>query len=582
MLAKKYSFHKAKSLKEAKDEQRIFDRKFDHLTTTVTSQSKSKYEYIPKYKLIELRTLLISKPEYFDINHKIKLITILSRIEEGRSMYLLESIVNLTLTGIAIYYKSSKDRDLKEKEIFSIFRALPYLTVCHIDYIQFYEQLLDYLILYDINILKLEQEILILHSLITLDFHITHKVKLYELFKKFLEPYPNKKSLNLLKNNIICKLWEVTVILKGHFDDGFFNNIFKFLNNKIKVEAKPQGSPSEIQLFFYKEIKELLSSKYKNSIELEYQEYSYSLDIAFPKFKINIEIDGVHHERLNQLRPNDKIRDYVLTKNLGWKVFRIKRDSTLSIFNNNTTDFENMKKIFDIPEIYSLLDPKSVMEFYKKNYLDKPLNQENLKKFSFLKNNQKINYKKSKPARKIKYLEFINSEKELYAKEFIPIENVYVVENIHFPEKPKKIKKKNSQLLVTLSTPSKQRNRSMGIPPKQGRIPKNVPLNQITDHSISSSLLATRNSNTGIDNNPGRLNKTSKPSKARVSSENLTKNDTQTTLFSSKKSNKNKKDTAKSAAGKIGDSPNAFFKNKKTINKKPRSKCKVQNTKSLG
>jgi very-short-patch-repair endonuclease len=58
-------------------------------------------------------------------------------------------------------------------------------------------------------------------------------------------------------------------------------------------------------------------------IEVEYQVFVYSLDIAFLNNKINVEIDGPHHYREEILSRNSRFRDYILTNYANWTVIRV-------------------------------------------------------------------------------------------------------------------------------------------------------------------------------------------------------------------------------------------------------------------
>lgn len=56
----------------------------------------------------------------------------------------------------------------------------------------------------------------------------------------------------------------------------------------------------------------------------------YEMDIAFPEWKVDIEIDGIFHDAPDA-RERDKVRDYLL-KSIGWTVVRIPQEAIYRIF----------------------------------------------------------------------------------------------------------------------------------------------------------------------------------------------------------------------------------------------------------
>jgi very-short-patch-repair endonuclease len=67
----------------------------------------------------------------------------------------------------------------------------------------------------------------------------------------------------------------------------------------------------------------LLNSEATQQMEEEYQVGIYALDIAFPKTKLNVEVDGPHHYRDETLSRKDRFRDFVLRRYFDWQIVRI-------------------------------------------------------------------------------------------------------------------------------------------------------------------------------------------------------------------------------------------------------------------
>ncbi|MBY0545497.1 MAG: hypothetical protein K2Q14_08145 [Gammaproteobacteria bacterium] len=389
---RKITFTRKISDKEFNAKKNNFHQELLFLSTHEISQAKSRYAFIPKNNLIKLRELLKKNTQYLDVTHITILLTTLSKIEEGNSKYLIESITNLVLEKLLTYLTpSGKNKDINTKDIFYILRALPFLSICHKDYKELYKQLVDYLFFQcEMFPFNLTRKILILNILIQLKFQFINKDKLEKLTKIFLNDL-TRENVIALKPEIKSKFWEFMIIYNHHFNDDFLNHLFEPLDMAVKSKGnRCNANPSELQLFCYTAMKNLLSKNNKNAISLEYQVGPYSMDIAFPQFKINIEIDGAHHERLSTLRPPDTLRDCILREHEGWHIIRINENKDpFGHFNpieqNKSDILQKLYKIFRTTKIADLLshdtlaaikkEPPAIVPLQKKNCSPKKINK---------------------------------------------------------------------------------------------------------------------------------------------------------------------------------------------------------------
>jgi len=85
--------------------------------------------------------------------------------------------------------------------------------------------------------------------------------------------------------------------------------------------------------------------------ETEYPFYKYSLDFAWPNYKLCIEVDGEQHQRFEEYANRDAKKDALLVKD-DWKILRIRWGACV----NNTKDCIHLVKEFlnqsDITESY--------------------------------------------------------------------------------------------------------------------------------------------------------------------------------------------------------------------------------------
>lgn len=87
---------------------------------------------------------------------------------------------------------------------------------------------------------------------------------------------------------------------------------------------------------------EVIDNEFKNKNYIrEYTFYKYSLDFAWPNIKKCIEIDGEQHERFENYKQRDILKDSLLNDN-GWKILRIKWKDCF----NNPKYWINKAKIF--------------------------------------------------------------------------------------------------------------------------------------------------------------------------------------------------------------------------------------------
>ena len=59
------------------------------------------------------------------------------------------------------------------------------------------------------------------------------------------------------------------------------------------------------------------------NFETQYEVEPYRLDIAFPKYKVALEVDGNDFHTTDKQRQKDKLRDEYLEKVKGWKIERV-------------------------------------------------------------------------------------------------------------------------------------------------------------------------------------------------------------------------------------------------------------------
>ena len=99
--------------------------------------------------------------------------------------------------------------------------------------------------------------------------------------------------------------------------------IFQQLEQQIAQPIDVTTEVSKTQQIVTTQIRRLISGEANEDLKVEYFVGSYSMDIALPKYKLNIEIDGKHHYVNRELRLADQIRDFVLSKLKGFTIIRI-------------------------------------------------------------------------------------------------------------------------------------------------------------------------------------------------------------------------------------------------------------------
>ena len=100
------------------------------------------------------------------------------------------------------------------------------------------------------------------------------------------------------------------------------------LFTKIKnlITSSPHETPkfgSATQSILTTKIKKLLSSPIKTELRTEYPVGIYHLDIALPKQKVAIEIDGEQHYTNRRLRNSDIVRDFIVEHMFGLCTIRL-------------------------------------------------------------------------------------------------------------------------------------------------------------------------------------------------------------------------------------------------------------------
>jgi very-short-patch-repair endonuclease len=83
-------------------------------------------------------------------------------------------------------------------------------------------------------------------------------------------------------------------------------------NSKYKILSPLEG----------KIVDELL--KYENvKFETNYKVHKYFVDIAFPEFKVGLEIDGHKYHTSDEQKARDELRQEYLEEVCGWKIERV-------------------------------------------------------------------------------------------------------------------------------------------------------------------------------------------------------------------------------------------------------------------
>ena len=123
------------------------------------------------------------------------------------------------------------------------------------------------------------------------------------------------------------QIWQYLAVLqaRGQALSEQHGAIFEQLKLQLE-QTKEMSVPqlTQLQQGVTEQLRRLCTPEALEDLKIEYLLGCYSMDIAFPKHKLNFEIDGKHHYlEGNILRFSDQIRDFILNKLEGFCVIRI-------------------------------------------------------------------------------------------------------------------------------------------------------------------------------------------------------------------------------------------------------------------
>jgi very-short-patch-repair endonuclease len=161
-------------------------------------------------------------------------------------------------------------------------------------------------------------------ALSKLPFSLKHHEELIEFLLSAIEVH----NIDLLQQDRVAlsQAWQYLAVLQTRHQKlgAQLLTIFEQLELQLAQDKEIYTQLSQSQLEATQKIKTLCSEEALEDLKIEYSLGSYSMDIAFPKHKLNIEIDGKHHYLSgNELRFSDQVRDFVLNKIKGFYVLRI-------------------------------------------------------------------------------------------------------------------------------------------------------------------------------------------------------------------------------------------------------------------
>jgi very-short-patch-repair endonuclease len=150
----------------------------------------------------------------------------------------------------------------------------------------------------------------IIHALSNLLFSIKRHSPLIQLLLREMNEYYS--SFN---ENDVAKSWQGLAVLKarGYVFDEKTTAMFEYCNSRVEKLCRASNI-SVGQEIVTKKILTLLSNDALKDLKIEYRLGVYTLDLAFCKYRLNIEIDGPHHFAFGELRFSDSVRDFVLAK----------------------------------------------------------------------------------------------------------------------------------------------------------------------------------------------------------------------------------------------------------------------------
>ncbi len=156
---------------------------------------------------------------------------------------------------------------------------------------------------------------------------IRHEIKLQQYARKMLLLITANKCQEI--DNITHaapSIWKLCLLASLHDTNVEFIDLFKQADRLLDSGETAQTdeiTTSELQTNVTCRMKQVLNKQAIKDLVVEYRIGPYVVDIAFPSFKLIVEIDGVvsHHQNKGQ-RFKDDCKDMLLARH-GWDVIRI-------------------------------------------------------------------------------------------------------------------------------------------------------------------------------------------------------------------------------------------------------------------
>jgi len=197
----------------------------------------------------------------------------------------------------------------------------------------------------------------IIHTLSNLPFSIKkHSPLIQLLLEKMNQYYSFFNEIN------IAKSWQGLAVLKarGYVFDEKATAMFEYCNSRVEKLCRVSNI-SGGQKNVTKKILTLLSDDALKDLKIEYRLGVYTLDLAFCKYLLNIEIDGPYHLAFGELKFSDSVRDFVLAKLKDFVVIRI-RLSEITELNKNEWEGFLREKLSIIPGLLKSAEAKDSFE----------------------------------------------------------------------------------------------------------------------------------------------------------------------------------------------------------------------------
>jgi very-short-patch-repair endonuclease len=132
-------------------------------------------------------------------------------------------------------------------------------------------------------------------------------------------------STNNPSNILLSQLWQFCAFASAKkYKQQEMNRLLPFIE-KIMEATELSAETSFFQDAVINVLRKVLTNAAMQELvqNEEYRVAVYSLDIAFVSKKLNIEVDGPHHYRGEELTRHSEFRDYLLEEYCHWSVLRI-------------------------------------------------------------------------------------------------------------------------------------------------------------------------------------------------------------------------------------------------------------------